>query len=160
VDNLLAGEALDERARTAIVRAADGNPLFVEEMLAMLVEDGRTDVGELEIPPTIQALLAARLDRLSVSERVSLERASIEGSSFHRGAVEALLDELDTARCREALRTLMRKELIRPDAATVPADEAYRFRHILIRDAAYREIPKALRSDLHERYARWLERKL
>jgi class 3 adenylate cyclase/tetratricopeptide (TPR) repeat protein len=135
-----------------IVDAAEGNPLFVEQLLAMQAETGD---GAVEIPPTIQALLAARIDRLAPDERTVIERASIEGRLFHRGSVAELLSEHERPRVGGHLLTLVRKEFIRPDRSLVPGDDGFRFGHILIRDAAYDSIPKRLRAELHERFADW-----
>jgi class 3 adenylate cyclase/tetratricopeptide (TPR) repeat protein len=135
-----------------IVQVAEGNPLFLEEMLALVRDSGGTQV---EVPPTIQALLAARLDQLDPAERSVLEHGAVEGRVFHRGAVAALGDadgEVD-----RRLVALVRKELVRPDRAQLAGDDAYRFRHLLIRDAAYESLPKAARADLHHRFADWLQ---
>ena len=118
----------------------------------MLQESGN---GEVTVPPTIQALLAARLDQLEGGERTVLERAAVEGEIFHRGAVQALVPS--EARLTTRLTSLARKELIRPDTAQLPGEDAFRFRHLLIRDAAYDAVPKATRAELHERFAAWLE---
>src|SRR5438034_3621935 len=143
---------VDDALRTRIREAAEGNPLFVEEMLAMVRESGNG--GEVLVPPTIQALLAARLDQLDPSERAVLERGAVEGKVFHRGAVEALTPEETQVSAR--LMALVRKELVRPDRAQLAGDDAFRFRHLLIRDAAYDALPKAARAELHERFADWL----
>jgi class 3 adenylate cyclase/predicted ATPase len=142
---------LEKRAR--IVEAADGNPLFVEQLVAMHAESGD---GEPQVPPTLQALLAARIDRLAEEERAVIERGSVEGRLFHRGAVAELLAERERGTVGAHLLTLVRKELIRPDRGTIPGDDGFRFGHTLIRDAAYDTIPKRERARLHERYARWL----
>lgn len=113
--------------------------------------------GEVAVPATIQALLAARLERLASQEREVLERGAVEGEVFHRLAVRALLGLEVATTVDRPLAGLIRKELIRPHPAAVPDDEAYRFRHLLIRDAAYDGLPKATRAELHERFARWLE---
>jgi len=141
-------EALNER----IVRVAEGNPLFVEEMLALV---RHSPGGQVEVPPSIQALLAARLDQLDPAERAVLERGSVEGRSFHRSALLALAD--DDGQVDQRLLALVRKELLRPDRPVFPGDDAYRFRHLLIRDAAYDALPKTVRVDLHRRFAAWLE---
>ncbi len=141
------GEALREQ----IARAAGGNPLFVGEMLAM-AEDGD---GELIVPPTLQALLAARLDQLDGAERTVLECGAVEGEVFHRGAVQALATGEEAVTPR--LAALVRKELITPDKPQVRGEDGFRFRHLLIRDAAYDALPKAARADLHARFAGWLE---
>jgi class 3 adenylate cyclase len=151
IDALLTGRDLAPALRDRIRSAADGNPLFVEQMLAM-VEESPDDVT---VPATIQALLSARLDQLPADERAALERGSVEGQVFHRGAVAALAPE--DLNVTSHLFGLVRKELVRPSAATLPGDDAFRFRHLLIRDAAYEALPKAARADLHERFAAWVE---
>ncbi len=143
---------LDGRLRERIREAAEGNPLFLEEMVALVQESGD---GAVIVPPTIQALLAARLDQLDASERGVLERGAVEGRVFHRGAVQALAPEELQVMAR--LMSLVRKELVRPDRTQVAGDDAFRFRHLLIRDAAYDALPKAKRAELHERFAGWLE---
>jgi class 3 adenylate cyclase/tetratricopeptide (TPR) repeat protein len=137
--------------RAQITRAAGGNPLFISEMLAMA---GDTE-SEVAVPPTLQALLAARLDKLDPPERRVLERGSVEGEIFHRGAVQALTPEEPQVTPR--LASLVRRDLIRPDVPQLPGDDGFRFRHLLIRDAAYGALPKAARAELHERFALWLE---
>jgi len=169
VGNLLGTTELSEHVRQTILETAEGNPLFVEETLGMLIDDGllergnggwaaTADLSSLRVPPTIQALLAARLDRLAVDERAVIERAAVEGKVFHRGAVAALAPDPLRARVGEQLLALVRKELIRPERTSFAGDDAFRFRHILIRDAAYDALPKELRAELHERFADWLEK--
>ncbi len=154
VDSL---QEVDASMRARIVEAAEGNPLFVEQFLAMRAEG--ID-GELGIPPTIHALLSARLDRLEPVERAVIERAAVEGRLFHRGAVTELLPPGARVVVGSHLITLVRKEFVRPDTAIFLGDDGFRFGHVLIRDAAYESIPKRLRAELHERYASWLEAKL
>jgi class 3 adenylate cyclase/tetratricopeptide (TPR) repeat protein len=137
--------------RERILRAAGGNPLFVEEMAAMVQASGD---GEMEVPPTLQALLTARLDQLDRPERSVLERGAVEGEIFHQGAVQALTP--DAPRLTPQLTALVRKELIRPDRPTFAGDDAFRFRHLLMRDAAYESLPKSDRAALHEQFADWL----
>jgi class 3 adenylate cyclase/tetratricopeptide (TPR) repeat protein len=143
---------LEQPFRDRIALAAEGNPLFVEEMVALAEEAGD---GEVAVPPTIQALLSARLDQLDPAERDVLQRGSVEGRIFHRGAVQALAPAEQGVTTH--LTALVRKELVRPYKAQVPGDDAFRFRHLLIRDAAYDALPKTTRADLHERFAAWLE---
>ncbi|HEV8252010.1 MAG TPA: adenylate/guanylate cyclase domain-containing protein [Candidatus Limnocylindria bacterium] len=169
VSSLLGRAELPAEFRTHISQAAEGNPLFVEELLAKLIDDGflvrsnggwvaPADLRQLTLPPTIQALLAARLDGLNSEERSVIERAAVEGKVFHRGAVTDLTPEPMRGQVRDRLASLMRMELVRPEQASFAGDEAYRFRHLLIRDAAYQALAKQTRSELHERFAAWLER--
>jgi class 3 adenylate cyclase/tetratricopeptide (TPR) repeat protein len=137
--------------REKIARAAGGNPLFIAEMLAMS-EGGN---GEVAVPPTLQALLAARLDQLEVPERRVLECAAVEGEVFHRGAIQALAPDVPQVTTR--LAALVRREFVRTDRTQIPDDDGFRFRHLLIRDATYDAVPKANRAELHERLATWLE---
>jgi class 3 adenylate cyclase len=150
---LLDGVGLDDATRARIVSTADGNPLFLEEMAA-LARDAR---GAVDVPPTIQALLQARLDTLNHDERIVIERGSVEGEVFHRGAVTALASPTYGVDVHKQLGTLVLKELVRPDQTLIVGDDAYRFRHLLIRDAAYDALPKAARAELHERFAEWLD---
>jgi class 3 adenylate cyclase/tetratricopeptide (TPR) repeat protein len=145
------GGSLDDELRERILRAAGGNPLFVEEMVSMAADGG----GQVAVPPTIQALLAARLDQLDEAERGVLERGAVEGQVFHRGAVRALAP--DEPQVDGRLVALVRKDLVRPEPPLLPDDDAYRFRHLLIRDTAYEALPKTTRAELHERFANWLE---
>ena len=151
IDAKVDGRQLEAEMRERILRAAGGNPLFVEEMAAMVQSSG----DEIEVPPTLQALLAARLDQLDPPERSVLERGSVEGEVFHHGVVQALTP--DEPRLTSQLTALVRKELIRPDRAVYAGDDAFRFRHLLMRDAAYEALPKMERAELHERFADWLE---
>src|SRR5712691_2626553 len=144
-------ERIAGELRAKITRAAGGNPLFIEEMLAMAGEAA----GEVVVPPTLQALLAARLDQLETAERSVLERGAIEGEIFHRGAVQALAP--GETQVTRRLAALVRKELIRPDTPQLAGEDGFRFRHLLIRDAAYDALSKAVRAELHERFAAWLE---
>jgi class 3 adenylate cyclase/tetratricopeptide (TPR) repeat protein len=141
----------DERVRRRILAAAEGNPLFLEEMVAMVEHGGEVAV----LPPTIHALLAARLDQLPAGERVVLERAAIEGQVFHWGALRALLP--DEPELSGRLQALVRKELLQHARPQFEGQDAFGFRHILIRDAAYEALPKRTRAELHERFARWLD---
>ncbi len=168
IDALLGGAALPPEARERIASAADGNPLFTEEVVRMLVDEGRLvregdgwsvagDLSVIRIPPTVSALLSARLDRLPESERALLEAASVEGQSFSAGALEALLPESSRDALPGLLRSLARRELVVPERRPGPGRDGYRFRHLLIRDAAYDAIPKATRARLHLAFADWLE---
>jgi tetratricopeptide (TPR) repeat protein len=165
--NLLGEAGVGDKVRSSILEAAEGTPLFVEQVVSMLIDDGllarqdgrwvaRGALSEIRIPPTIAALLAARLDRLSAEERSVIQRASVVGKIFYRGAVGALSPEKDRSAAPGHLLSLVRKELLRPDRTTLPGEDAFRFRHQLIRDAAYESTPKEARAELHERFANWL----
>jgi tetratricopeptide (TPR) repeat protein len=153
IDELVSVARVPEAARRRIAQTSEGNPLFVEQMLALLAEDGRA-TQDVSIPPTIHALLAARIDRLPDEERAIMERASVVGKEFWHGALVALSPpETNVA---VPLQRLVRKRLVRPDRSSFPGEDAFRFGHILIRDAAYAATAKQLRAELHERFADWL----
>ena len=165
IGNLLGRAALPEEARDRILAAAEGTPLFVEEMLSMLIDDGSLardgdrwvatgPLVDLRVPPTIQALLAARLEQLTGDERAAIQRAAVCGKQFHVGAVAALMDG---GEAQPILMSLVRRDVLRPDRSSLAGQDAFQFRHQLIRDAAYEAAPKALRAELHERFADWLE---
>jgi tetratricopeptide (TPR) repeat protein len=156
IDALLADVDLAPSVRDRVRERAEGNPLFVEQMIALTADD-RGD--EIPLPATIQALLAARLDHLPTDERAVLVRGAVEGRLFHRGAVCRLLPEPQQDDVPSRLLALARKNLVRPDESLFPGDDAFRFVHVLVRDAAYETAPKELRADLHERFATWLEEK-
>jgi class 3 adenylate cyclase len=148
VDRLAAGTVTPHVRRT-ITEVAEGNPLFLEEMVAML----RDDPNAAALPATIHAVLTARLDRLPPAEREVAAAAAAVGRFFSREAVEALLERDVTTE----IEALERKQLLRPQPVPFAGGEAYRFRHILISDAAYDALPKAQRSVFHERLAEWFE---
>jgi class 3 adenylate cyclase/tetratricopeptide (TPR) repeat protein len=167
IENRL-GAAVSAAALERITAAVRGNPLFAEELSAMLVEEGvlqrddsfwvaARDLTEIDLPPTITALLGARLDRLG-AERATLERGSVEGEVFHRGAVAALSAPETRAGVDAHLDLLAQKGLIRTAPASFRNDVAFAFRHILVRDSAYRATPKRVRAELHAAFAVWLER--
>jgi tetratricopeptide (TPR) repeat protein len=165
ITNLLGGAPLDDRVRTRVAEVAEGNPLFLEHTLRMLIDDGVlhrnggwTVAGDLQtiaIPPTVHAVLAARLDRLSPEERSVIERASVVGRLFWWGAVSSM-SSTGAPEAGHALHALARKGLIRP-AGSQFGEDAFSFAHILVRDAAYQGIPKSTRAELHIRLADWAE---
>ena len=166
VANLL-GAALDPPAVARISEAAGGNPLFVEELLRMLEDEGvlirdgtwrvATDLSQREIPPSIHALLAARLDLLTPGELAVIRAAAVVGMEFWWGAVVELVPEDLATQVGTHLQTLVRKELIRPERSSLPGEDAFAFHHLLIQEAAYRGMPKEARAALHERFADWVE---
>jgi tetratricopeptide (TPR) repeat protein len=171
VDNLLGGRETDDAVRRHVVQAAEGNPLFLEEIVRMLLDQealrlqegrwvGRSGLDALEVPPTISAVLSARLERLDEEERAVAQRASVVGKVFYWGSVAELTPTEERERVGRHLQSLIRKDLITPEPSQFTGEDAFRFRHILIRDVAYQAIPKEIRADLHERLAAWVERRV
>ena len=167
ISNLLGDDVAPEIV-ARVAEVAEGNPLFIEETARMLLDEGlivRTgtrwepvrDLADVVLPPSIEALLAARLDRLAPGELAVLQRASVIGRIFGWGAVRALSPEAGWDGDNAALQGLLRKEVVFADAQSLGGEDAYRFGHILVRDAAYRGLPKEKRSELHERFATFLE---
>jgi len=163
IENLVGGRPLGEEASRHLTDAAGGNPLFLEELIRMLVEEGAlrekgrgwvatADLATISVPPTLRALLGARLDRLDLHDRSVLEAAAVVGKEFGRRAVAELVPATARRRIRGRLEGLVDRGLIRSRSA-----DEFRFHHILIRDVAYESIPKRARADLHERHAVWLE---
>ncbi|HYX88975.1 MAG TPA: AAA family ATPase, partial [Gaiellaceae bacterium] len=164
----LLGSELDEEARDRVAAAAEGNPLFVEELLRMLIDqhvlqqddDGWSLTGDargLDLPPTINALLSARLDRLESEERLVIERGAVVGEVFSWSSVAAIVPPNVQPHVGALLQALVRKELIRPVLGSARSEDRFRFRHILVRDAAYAGLPKDERAELHEQVARWID---
>jgi predicted ATPase/class 3 adenylate cyclase len=162
--NLPGGVELGPNGRDVIVEASGGNPLFLEQMLSMLVDDGLlekarsgsvVDVADISAPPSIQALLAARLDRLSGEERQVIERAAVQGKVFYRDALSERTEDGSALSAR--LLALIRKQLIDSARSDLAGQEAFRFVHGLVRDSAYQGIPKDRRAALHAAFAGWLE---
>lgn len=153
----LGGEAgLSAETCHRIAEGAEGNPLFLEQLVALATEEGGLEVGQ-PLPATIQALLLARLDRLGPGERAVLECAAVVGREFPERAVADMVEPAAAASLGRHLGTLVRRGFVRPIAASVPFEERFRFRHALIQATAYRATPKAERAVLHERLASWLE---
>jgi DNA-binding SARP family transcriptional activator len=147
----LGGTDVTAETRRRIGRVAEGNPLFAEQLLAYLGEAGE-DALET-VPPTVEALLASRLDGLDPQERSLLERAAVAGREFAHAAVVHLTPPDELAAVDGRLRSLARRGLIH----AVRGADRFRFHHILIRDVAYAAMTKKVRSLHHERYASWLE---
>ncbi|MGH3132993.1 MAG: BTAD domain-containing putative transcriptional regulator, partial [Gaiellaceae bacterium] len=142
--------------RTRVKEVAEGNPLFAEQMLAWLEEGGGVE-DEPSLPPTIQAVLAARLDRLGPGEAAVLQRAAVIGRDFEAEAVRELLPVEARPFVPRHLDTLGRKGLVEPVTERRHEPAGLRFVHALVREAAYRMVPKRLRAELHERFADRLE---
>ncbi len=166
VDDLLPGEISDE-LRQLIVERSEGNPLYIEEIVRTLIDEGvlrateasRWEVArrveEVELPRSIQGLIAARLDALPDDEKAVLQDAAVVGRVFWTGAVASITGR-DLADVRETLGRLRVKELVVPQEPSSFSGEAeFAFRHDLIRDGAYESLPKSLRAEKHAGVARW-----
>jgi class 3 adenylate cyclase/tetratricopeptide (TPR) repeat protein len=153
VDALLASTPLAADCREEVLDLTEGNPLFVEETIRMLAEaDG---VLKLGTPTTLQALIAARIDRLPPPAKTVLQRAAVVGRIFWGGAIEHLSPEVDDV--EPALQDLLLRDLILPESrSTISGETAYRFKHVLIREVAYGGLPKFARAEHHARFAEWL----
>ena len=151
----LGGAELTADERAQLLTTAEGNPFFLQQMAANRAE---TPEAPIAASPTIQAVLTARIDRLGPAERAIVEHGSIEGRTFHRGVLVDLLPDEYADHLGASLAALIRRELIRAARPDLEGEQAFRFSHILIRDATYVLMPKQRRAHLHERFARWLER--
>ena len=153
VDALIGSKDLGPGVRATLLEKTGGNPLFLEETVRMLLEE---EDGLVErIPDTVQALIAARIDRLPNEEKAALQRAAVIGRVFWPGAVAQLSDGLDDV--APLIDRLLARDLVLPDARSSISDEsAYRFKHVLIREVAYAGLSKSARADLHRRFADWL----
>jgi class 3 adenylate cyclase/Flp pilus assembly protein TadD len=168
IEHLLGDSGLPWHISDPVVGAAEGNPLFVEQLVSKLLEDGlirrepdgwcaTTDLSELAVPSSIEALLAARLELLNDQERAVLEPASVIGLIFCHDALADLVPDALRQQVDEHLEVLVRKRLLQLDSID-SYGRWYRFQHILIRDTAYRRLLKRSRAMLHERFADWGER--
>ena len=170
LDDLLAGGLPEELGRLVAERS-EGNPLFVEEIVRKLVDDGAiraseastwdvvTPVNRVDLPRSIQGLIAARLDGLRDDEKALLQDASVIGRVFWSGAVAAL-SGAGPADVRDAIGRLRVKELVLlNDPPSFSGELEFTFRHALIRDSAYDSLPKSLRATKHVQVARWAEGK-
>ncbi|HKO75485.1 MAG TPA: adenylate/guanylate cyclase domain-containing protein [Gaiellaceae bacterium] len=168
-ENLLGEAQLDPEVRDRIVDAAEGNPLFVEQMLSMMVDEGalRSEEGrwvpvgnadEIAVPPTIQALLAARLDLLGPEERAVIEAASVAGLVFPEDALREIASDTVIVQLEKLIASLCRKHLIQTGVESIGGGAHYRFAHVLVREAAYQGMLKRTRATLHERFVGWADR--
>ncbi len=152
LDALLADHELSADERSMLLEKTEGNPLFVEETTRMLLEGGST---AKRIPDTLQAIIAARIDRLPRNEKRLLQRTSVVGRIFWEGVAEHLLPDVEDVKpALDAL--LVRDFVIRENRSSITGEHAYRFKHVLIRDVAYASLAKAARADLHVQVADWL----
>ena len=152
---------------SALIENAGGNPLFLEETVRMLRDQGLIDfkrwtsdeAAELPIPTSVQGLISSRLDRLAREEKQLAHHASVIGSVFWAGAV-AHLGGQDGAQAddpRPGLGELERRDFVaHQTASTVAGEDEYTFKHVLMRDVAYGQVPKGRRAQLHLRFSDWV----
>ena len=164
---VLGADDLPAAAAARVLTTSEGNPLFISELVRMLVAEGAlvregdrwavgTTLNSVAMPPTVHALLAARIEKLEAFDRAILERAAVIGRQFSRSAVAALFSgDLSTLDTR--LEALQSAELIERGSGWMLGEPVLRFHHVLIRDAAYRRMLKGKRAELHERLADWIE---
>jgi predicted ATPase/class 3 adenylate cyclase len=132
----------------------EGNPLFVEETIRMLVESGDTE----RVPDTLQALIAARIDHLAPDAKALLQRAAVVGRVFWKGAIAHLAPDLEVEPLLDDL--LMREFLLREPRSSISGERAFRFKHMLIREVAYAGLSKQSRAQQHGRFAEWLKERV
>jgi class 3 adenylate cyclase/tetratricopeptide (TPR) repeat protein len=156
VHAILERSVLPADVQSAVLARAGGNPLYAEEFARMVAErGGLRDGGELDLPDSVQGLISARLDSLSRAEKELLQDASVVGKVFWPGALSA---DREAVAFGDALRGLERKEFVRRDRrSSVEGELQYAFRHVLVRDVAYAQIPRATRAERHEQVAEWIE---
>src|SRR5947208_291726 len=145
---------LDPAERQAVLAKTEGNPLYVEETVRMLAEEGSDGIGR--IPDTLQALIAARIDRLAPDAKALLQRAAVIGRIFWEGALERLSPELESLeRALDDLR--LREFVLDEERSSIRGERAYKFKHVLIREVAYSGLSKSARAEHHARFAEWLK---
>jgi len=152
VHTVLERSVLPADVQAAVLARAGGNPLYAEEFARMVAERGAGTGEDLPLPESLQGLIAARLDALPRAEKELLQDAAVVGKVFWAGALGVSAD------VDEALRSLERKEFVRRERrSAVEGELQYAFRHVLVRDVAYAQIPRAARAERHERVATWIE---
>lgn len=167
IRKVLNDDPLPAQVERRVLEAAQGNPLYVQEILKMMLEqrllerkadhwEATAELEGFEAPRTIQALLAARLERLPQEERAVVQRGSVVGKAFWFGAVSALTTEDLRSDIGRYLQSLIRKDVLEPQSSEIAGEDSFRFEQTLMRDAAYGALPKQHRADLHEKVADWL----
>ena len=165
---LVGADRLPADLLARLPESTEGNPLFVRELMQMLVDDGviargpsgwalTIDAEAVDVPPTIQSLLSTRVERMPADERRLIELAAVVGPDFARGAVASITDGWSPSRIDDVMRRLQRKELFEPTGSYWGNEPIYRFHHVLIRDAAYRRLLKGSRAELHLLVGEWTE---
>jgi class 3 adenylate cyclase/tetratricopeptide (TPR) repeat protein len=157
-DALLAEHDVSDKVQARMLDKTEGNPLFVEEIVRMLLEQG-TDGGD-RIPDSLQALIGARIDRLPAGQKIVLQRGSVIGRIFWAGAIDSLSPEYDADELEDMLDDLLLRDFVtREERSTITGESAYRFKHGLIREVSYGGLSKSGRAEYHTRFAEWLRQK-
>jgi class 3 adenylate cyclase len=158
VHALLDRAVLPADLQSTLIERAGGNPLYAEEFARMVAElDAAGDEGDLRLPESVQGIIAARLDGLALDEKVLLQDAAVVGKVFWIGALEQIGNR-DRSSAEQLLHALERKEFVLRERRSSVGDESqYVFRHILVRDVAYSQIPRSARADKHQMAAAWIE---
>jgi class 3 adenylate cyclase/tetratricopeptide (TPR) repeat protein len=165
---MLGTDELPDGLADRLPESTDGNPLFVRELVRMLVDDGvitragrgwelAIDSEAVDVPPTIQSLLASRIERMPTDERRLVEMASVVGTEFALGALRNLMPAVSPTEVEQTLERLRRKDIIEATGNYWGDEPLLRFHHVLFRDAAYRRLLKQRRVELHLQTARWTE---
>jgi tetratricopeptide (TPR) repeat protein len=154
VEALLKEHQVSDAIRHRLLDKSEGNPLFVEETVRMLVEQG---AHADRIPDSLQAMIGARIDRLPAGEKIVLQRGSVIGRTFWAGAIDHLSPEYDSDELEDMLDDLLLRDFLsREERSTITGESAYRFKHVLIREVAYGGLSKSGRAEYHTRFAEWL----
>jgi class 3 adenylate cyclase/tetratricopeptide (TPR) repeat protein len=170
IEQLVRAAEIPLTLKRQIVEATEGNPLFVGETIRMMIDDGvliqdgekwkvAAGIDSVSVPGSIQALVAARIDRLDNEERQVIGRGSVIGRVFWWSAISQLTPSNLRSTVASHLQTLVRRELIAPEQSSFPGEDAFKFSSALVTDAAYQGMAKKLRADLHEAFTKWLEHK-
>jgi class 3 adenylate cyclase/tetratricopeptide (TPR) repeat protein len=157
-DALLEEHRVTGKVRARLLDKTEGNPLFVEETVRMLVEEGAE--GGDRIPDSLQAMIGARIDRLPAGAKIVLQRGSVIGRTFWAGAIDHLSPEYHSDEVEDILDDLLLRDFVtREERSTITSEAAYRFKHVLIREVAYGGLSKSGRAEYHTRFAEWLREK-
>jgi class 3 adenylate cyclase/tetratricopeptide (TPR) repeat protein len=157
-DALLEEHRVSGKMRARLLDKTEGNPLFVEETVRMLVEEGAD--GSDRIPDSLQAMIGARIDRLPAGAKILLQRGSVIGRTFWAGAIDHLSPEYDSDEIEDILDDLLLRDFVtREERSTITDEAAYRFKHVLIREVAYGGLSKSGRAEYHTRFGEWLREK-
>jgi class 3 adenylate cyclase/tetratricopeptide (TPR) repeat protein len=157
VHAILERSVLPAEVQAAVLARAGGNPLYAEEFARMVAERGAAaDDDDIRLPESLQGLISARLDALTREEKELLQEAAVVGKVFWRGAVAGAGRDVDGI-----VHALERKEFVRRERrSSVEGEVQYAFRHVLVRDVAYDQLPRAVRAERHELVAEWIEQRI